>query len=104
MAGLDNRPLEPQRPTYDGQAMCRVCATNDADAEHDWCAASSALVCRSCCHRILMGHVALIVTEGFEALDQDVPESMEACARCERGRLWFAQHVAGLTSHGQATN
>ena len=100
MAGTDRTPLEPARPVYDGAALCRICTTTDAGADHAWCGAASALVCRDCCHRILQGHVALIVSEGIAALDEEVPENLEACARCERGHRWFAGHVAGLMNRG----
>jgi len=78
VAGLDHTPIDIDRPVWDGQAVCRICATHDAEAEHEWCAATNALVCRDCCHRVLAGHVALIVTEGVAALDEDVPASVEA--------------------------
>ena len=104
MAGLDHTPIDTDRPVWDGQAVCRICATHDAEAEHEWCAATNALVCRDCCHRVLAGHVALIVTEGVAALDEDVPASVEACAGCDRGRRWFASHVAGLMTRGTPPN
>jgi hypothetical protein len=75
-----------------------VCATPDADAEHDWCAAASALVCRTCCQRLLLGDVGrlMAVSAGIAAPDEQAPDPLGACAECERGQRWFAQHVLGF--------
>jgi hypothetical protein len=35
-----------------------------------------------------------------DSFDESVPEQLEACASCERGRRWFAQHVVGFMTRG----
>lgn len=100
MAGLDTEPLEPRPAPHDGQALCRVCATPDADADHDWCAAASALVCKTCCQRLLLGDVGrmMAISAGVAEPDEDggSGQPLVACAECERGQRWFADHVLGF--------
>ena len=101
MAGLDTEPLEPRRDPHDGLATCAVCATPDAGAGHDWCAATSAIVCQACCQRLLLDDVARLmgIANGSEP-PAESPEALGACAECERGRRWFAQHVLGHMTRG----
>jgi hypothetical protein len=99
MAGLDTDPLRPVHRPHDGQARCRVCTDADAAAEHEWCAAVSGLVCRSCCQRILLGDLGrlMAVAAGAVALGDDTGEDPGACASCERGGRWLAHNALGLT-------
>jgi hypothetical protein len=65
MAGLDTDPLPFAPPPRDGQAHCRLCATTEPDADHDWCRAASGLVCEACCHRVLLGDFGRIVASAL---------------------------------------
>ena len=101
MAGLDTDPLDLRPDPHDGLAVCLVCATPDADAEHDWCAAESGLVCRTCCQRLLLADVGRLMAISMGvAPPEDGPDALGACADCERGRRWFADHVLGYMSRG----
>lgn len=103
MAGLDAEPLKPRADPHDGVATCCVCTTADAEAEHDWCAATSGLVCRSCCQRLLLDDVGRLMAISMGAAPPaETPEALGACAECERGRRWFAQHVLGYMTQGSA--
>lgn len=99
MAGLDTDPLRCEPAPHDGQARCRVCTDSDASAEHEWCAAVSGLVCRTCCHRILLSDLGRVmaVALGATGPGEDSPEDLGACATCERGSLWLARNALGLT-------
>jgi hypothetical protein len=106
MAGLDTEPLEPRPEPHDGLALCRVCATPDADAGHDWCEAAGGLVCRTCCRRRLLGDVGrmMAVSAGVAEPDEDTFGALGACATCERGQRWFARHVLGFMTRGSSPN
>jgi hypothetical protein len=99
MAGLDADPLRPAPTAHDGQARCRVCTDADASAEHEWCAAVSGLVCRSCCHRFLLGDLGRVMAIALGAVGpgQDPGEDLGPCSTCERGGRWLAQNALGLT-------
>jgi hypothetical protein len=97
MAGLDTDPLEQKRLPHDGQARCRVCASAAADAGHEWCPEVSGLVCRACCQRILLGDLGKVMAIALGVASGDEPsEGLGACAGCERGGQWLAQHALGL--------
>jgi hypothetical protein len=98
MAGLDTDPLPLTPVPQDGQARCRLCATGDPDAGHDWCRAVSGLVCEACCHRVLLGDFGRVMAVAFGAADAE--PSLGACAECERGQRWFARQVLGAVTHG----
>lgn len=102
MAGLDTDPLQTRPEPHDGQALCRVCSSADAEAGHDWCAAASGLVCRTCCQRLLLGDVGrmMAVSMGVAEPEDEDREPLGACAECERGRRWFAQHMLGFMARG----
>lgn len=97
MAGLDTDPLERTRLPHDGQARCRVCASAEADAGHEWCPEVSGLVCRACCQRILLGDLGRVMAMALGIAAGDEPsDGLGACAECERGGQWLAQHALGL--------
>jgi hypothetical protein len=96
MAGLDTDPLHQAPPLQDGEARCRLCATAEPEAEHDWCRAASGLVCDACCHRVLLGDLGRIMAAAFGGADPD--DSLGACAECERGQRWFARQVLGAVT------
>jgi len=102
VAGLDTQPLNIPPDPHDGQAVCRVCSTPAAEAGHDWCFAASGLVCRTCCQRALLGDVGrlMAVSAGAAPCDDDAPAPLGACAECERGRRWFADHMLGFMTRG----
>lgn len=99
MAGLDTDPLRQPPHPHDGQARCRVCTDADASAEHEWCAAVSGLVCRSCCQHILLSDLGRVMAAaaGAIALADGAGEDLGTCASCERGGRWLAHNALGLT-------
>ena len=98
MAGLDIDPLSTRPVPHDGQAHCRLCATVDPHAGHDWCPAVSGLVCDSCCHRVLLGDMGRLALAALDPTDDG--EGAGQCAGCERGQQWFAIHVLGHVPRG----
>jgi hypothetical protein len=102
VAGLDSDPLQIRQSSHDGQVLCLVCSTTDIDAEHEWCVATSGLVCRRCCQGMLLADVSRIMSAGLDEtlVEEDEPGPLGACAGCERGRRWFAQHVLGFMTRG----
>lgn len=105
MAGSDAWPLEPRIDPHDGVATCCVCATADAQADHDWCAATSGLVCKACCQRMLLDDVGRLMSiSAGSAPTADTPDGLGACTECERGRRWFARHVLGYMTRGSLPN
>jgi hypothetical protein len=98
MAGLDTDPLPFKPSPQDGQARCRLCATSDPRAEHDWCRAVSGLVCQDCCHRVLLGDLGRLMAITYGG--GDVELGLGACAECERGQRWFAHQVLGVVTRG----
>jgi hypothetical protein len=99
MAGLDADPLASSAPRpHDGQARCCVCTDADASAEHEWCAAVSGLVCRTCCQRILLGDLGRVMAAAMGASEpcHDAAEALGPCAECVRGGRWLAQNALGL--------
>lgn len=98
MAGLDTDPLTPETRPHDGQARCRVCTDADASADHEWCAAVSGLVCRTCCQRILLGDLGRVMAAAMGATGPlDDADGLGACATCERGGAWLAQNALGFS-------
>jgi hypothetical protein len=105
MAGLDTDPLEQTRLPHDGQARCRMCASSAADAGHEWCPEVSGLVCRACCQRVLLGDVGRVMVMALGLAGSDTQsEGLGACAECERGGRWLAQHALGLIGSDSAPN
>jgi len=104
VAGLDTQPLNHTPDAHDGQAVCRVCSTPAADAGHDWCSAASGLVCRTCCQRALLGDGGKLIAASAGTAptpcDDECPGPLSACAECERGRRWFADHMLGFMTRG----
>ncbi len=86
------RPL-PHLP-YDGAASCRLCQTFEPDVEHEWCPAVAALVCESCCRRLMGGD-----EERLSGVELDNGETMTldvlylACATCHRAPRRLAERI-----------
>jgi hypothetical protein len=76
-----------------------VCTDADASAEHEWCEAVSGLVCRNCCHRILLGDLGRVMAIALGAVSpgEDPAQDLGPCATCDRGGKWLAQNALGLT-------
>jgi hypothetical protein len=76
-----------------------VCTDADASAEHEWCAAVSGLVCRSCCQRILLGDLGrmMAIVVGAVTPAAGEPDDLGPCSECERGGRWLANNALGLT-------
>jgi hypothetical protein len=105
MAGLDMDPLEQARPPHDGQARCRVCASAAADAGHEWCPEVCGLVCHACCQRILLGDLGRVMAMALGVAAGEEPSGeLGACADCERGGRWLAQHALGLVAGDSVPN
>jgi hypothetical protein len=51
---------------------------------------------------MLLADVSRIMAGSGDAFaaDDDEPGPLGACAGCERGRRWFAQHVIGFMTRG----
>lgn len=91
MAHLDLEPAPPAPEPHDGEVRCGVCASSDPAAAHEWCAATSRLVCDECCHRMLLTDMGRHMAAAFSGEGrQPVPT---ACTRCERGQAWLAGEV-----------
>jgi hypothetical protein len=94
MADLDRTPQARQTQRHDGLASCRLCASADAAADHDWCPASEGLVCAACCRRVLLGDASPLETA---MADADSPEAFEAlitaCLGCDRAQRWYAEQI-----------
>ena len=98
MAGLDSEPIVLREERHDGMATCRLCSSTDAAAEHEWCAATRALVCGACCRRLLAGDIRRIPTRDLDGRAGDI---VSACLGCERGRRWFADQLLGSFGGGE---
>jgi hypothetical protein len=98
MADLDSEPLSRTAPPHDGEARCRLCASADPQAHHDWCEAVSGLVCQSCCNRILLRDLGRLMSAAMGACTSD--DEPMTCANCERGQQWIAGYVLSTLGHG----
>lgn len=98
MADLDTDPLSLTALPHDGEARCRLCASADAEARHDWCMAVSGLVCQTCCHRILLDDLGRLMSAAMGGCSSG--DDALTCAECERGQRWIAGHVLGALRHG----
>jgi len=95
MAGLDETPLPMAAARHDGLASCRLCASGDAAADHDWCPAVGGLVCEACCRRALVGDDSrLYAISAARAEGTETAEDLAAaCMGCARGRRWFEEQL-----------
>jgi hypothetical protein len=101
MADLDRTPPERLPLRHDGLASCRLCASADAAAEHDWCPASEGLVCEACCRRVLLGDPSRLEVAMGDADSPDVFETLiTTCLSCERAKRWYAEQVYGRFAGG----
>ena len=96
MADLDTDPLSRTALPHDGEVRCRLCASADPTACHEWCQAISGLLCESCCQRILLGDLERLMSA---AMGGPLPESTLRCAECERGQRWITGHVLSAIRH-----
>ncbi len=94
MADLDRTPQARPQRRADGLASCRLCASVEAEADHDWCPASDGLVCAACCRRVLLGDVSRLASAMADADSPDTFEAMmTACLGCDRAHSWYAEQV-----------
>lgn len=103
MATLDTSPLAQTSDRFDGEARCRLCATARPAAGHDWCPTVSGLVCDECCQHMLFGSLSRLMGAALSGASgtTDVGPLIGACASCERGQRWFAQHVLAMVQPGE---
>ena len=79
---------------YDGAPVCRLCQAPEPDSEHEWCPAVGALVCESCCRRLMGGddeHLSAIELDNGETMTLDV--LYLACATCDRAPRRLAERI-----------
>lgn len=70
---------------HDGSLRCLLCRDSSPVADHEWCSAARALVCETCCRRLVSGDAGALIggmTDESQAIA--LIDMVAACAECPR--------------------